>query len=72
MHTMDAARQVVRELFASYWQQPERMKPRYAQRALQAGDDAARARAVADFVAGMTDRYAAKEHERLTGQRLLD
>ena len=30
-----------------------------------------RARAVADFIAGMTDRYAAREHERLTGQRLL-
>ena len=31
----------------------------------------ARARVVADFIAGMTDRYAAREHERLTGQRLL-
>ena len=30
-----------------------------------------RARVVADFIAGMTDRYAVKEHERLTGQRLL-
>ena len=30
-----------------------------------------RARAVADFIAGMTDRFAAREHERLTGRRLL-
>lgn len=29
------------------------------------------ARAVADYIAGMTDRFAAREHERLTGQRLL-
>jgi dGTPase len=26
---------------------------------------------VADYIAGMTDRFAAREHERLTGQRLL-
>ena len=31
----------------------------------------ARVRAVADFIAGMTDRFAAREHERLTGRRLL-
>jgi len=31
-----------------------------------------RARAVADFIAGMTDRFAAREHERLTGRRLFD
>lgn len=28
-------------------------------------------RAVADYVAGMTDRFALREHERLTGRRLL-
>ena len=28
-------------------------------------------RAVADYIAGMTDRFATREHERLTGQRLL-
>jgi len=28
-------------------------------------------RAVADYIAGMTDRFAAREHERLTGRRLL-
>lgn len=71
MQTMDAARQVVRELFDAYLQQPSMMKPRYALRAQQAGSAAAQARVVADFVAGMTDRYAAKEHERITGQRLL-
>lgn len=71
MQTMDAARQVVRELFDAYMQQPKAMKARFALRAQQAGSPAAKARAVADFVAGMTDRYAAKEHEKLTGQRLL-
>jgi dGTPase len=71
MHTMDAARQMVRELFDAYMAQPSMMKPRFAWRAQQAASLAARARAVADFVAGMTDRYAAKEHARITGQQLL-
>jgi dGTPase len=26
-------------------------------------------RAVADYIAGMTDRFAVREHERLTGQK---
>jgi dGTPase len=30
-----------------------------------------RARSVADYIAGMTDRFAAREHERLTGRKLL-
>ena len=71
MHTMDAARQMVRELFDAYMAQPSMMKPRFAWRAQQAASPAGRARAVADFVAGMTDRYAAKEHARITGQQLL-
>ncbi|WP_244982949.1 deoxyguanosinetriphosphate triphosphohydrolase [Comamonas aquatica] len=71
IQTMDAARQVVRELFAAYLQQPAMMKPRFAQRALQADQEAVKARAVADFVAGMTDRYASREHERITGRQLL-
>lgn len=71
MHTMDAARQMVRELFDAYMAQPSMMKPRFAWRAQQAQSPAAVARAVADFVAGMTDRYAAKEHARITGQQLL-
>ncbi|MHB1121549.1 MAG: deoxyguanosinetriphosphate triphosphohydrolase [Ramlibacter sp.] len=58
------ARQVVRELFAGYLDQPAQMPPDFAAREH-------RPRAVADYIAGMTDRFAAREHERLTGQRLL-
>jgi dGTPase len=29
------------------------------------------ARAVADYIAGMTDRFAVREHTRLTGETLL-
>ena len=28
-------------------------------------------RAVADYIAGMTDRFALREHERLTGRALF-
>jgi len=27
---------------------------------------------VTDYIAGMTDRFALREHERLTGRRLFD
>jgi dGTPase len=58
------AQEVVRELFARYLADPGEMQAGFAART-----DAARA--VADYIAGMTDRYALREHERLTGRRLL-
>lgn len=69
--TTDQARQVVRDLFAAYLSDPSEMKPVYANRCAAASAATAQARVVADFIAGMTDRYAAREHERLTGLRLL-
>ncbi|HYD77741.1 deoxyguanosinetriphosphate triphosphohydrolase [Ramlibacter sp.] len=64
MATMDGARQVVRELFEAYVAEPARMGGGFDERP-------DRERAVADYIAGMTDRFAAHEHERLTGRRLL-
>lgn len=69
--TMDHAQTVVQDLFSLYLARPQEMKPRHATKAQAAASEAGRARAVADFVAGMTDRYAAHQHERLTGKRLL-
>ena len=60
MRTTEVARQVVRELFAAYLAAPAEMPAEHA-----AMPD--RHRAVADYVAGMTDRFAAREHRRLTG-----
>lgn len=71
IQTMDGAQQVVRELFAAYMVEPERMKPRFVQRVRVASTLNDRARVVADFIAGMTDRYAAREHEQITGLSLL-
>ncbi|MBV7539982.1 deoxyguanosinetriphosphate triphosphohydrolase [Acidovorax sp. sic0104] len=70
METTGLAQQVVRDLFEAYTASPGEMKAAFAE---QAGLDEGplRARAVADFIAGMTDRFAAREHERLTGLRLL-
>ena len=62
--TTTRARQVVQELFAAYLTRPQEMPAAYASQ-----DDLPRA--IADYIAGMTDRFAAREHERLTGQRLL-
>ena len=61
MRTTDVARAVVQELFAAYVTAPQEMPADFAARA-------DRHRAVADYVAGMTDRFAAREHRRLTGR----
>ncbi len=61
MRTTDAARTVVRELFDAYVARPAEMPDDFAQR-----QD--RQRAVADYVAGMTDRFASREHQRLSGR----
>jgi len=71
VQTMDHARQVVRDLFTVFRDRPQEMKPAYASATAAARDGHERARVVADFIAGMTDRYALREHERLTGLRLL-
>jgi dGTPase len=63
--TTDLAGRVVRELFAAYVDTPAEMPPEHEARA-------DRPRAVADYVAGMTDRFALREHHRLTGERLFD
>ena len=64
------AKRIVRDLFAIYVHSPAEMKPAFAWKAQQ-GDDTVRAVTVADFIAGMTDRFAIREHERLSGERLM-
>ena len=63
-HSTERARQVVCELFAAYVQQPQQMPPEHAAQPQ-------RERAVADYIAGMTDRFALREHQRLTGRVLF-
>ena len=61
MQTTDWARQVVGELFAAYLAKPDEMPQGHAKR-----DNLPRA--VADYIAGMTDRFASREHTRMVGQ----
>jgi dGTPase len=61
---MGDAEAVICALFARYAQAPQDMPAEWAQIA-EAGEDADRLRRIADFIAGMTDRYALGEHARL-------
>lgn len=61
--TTDSAKQVIRDLFSAYRTDPAEAKP---------GRFDPTPRGIADYIAGMTDRYALKEHERLTGRRLFE
>jgi dGTPase len=70
METTGNAKKIVRDLFSMYFDTPGEMKPAYAEKAQQS-DVEGRAVVVADFIAGMTDRFAIREHERLSGQRLM-
>ncbi len=68
METTDRARQVVSDLFTRYLDDPAQRPDAHA----SAGDSLQqRARAVADYIAGMTDRFAIREHERLFGRVLF-
>jgi len=73
--TMDQAQRIVRDLFGAYMDEPDEMQPGFAARsgAVRNGSDEMqmRARIVTDFIAGMTDRFAMREHERITGLKLL-
>ena len=64
METTGQAKEVVRDLFERYLDDRQQMQAGFAARADTP-------RAVADYIAGMTDRFALREHERLTGRRLL-
>jgi len=62
------ARRVVQQLFEAFFKDVSLMPPEYRDQALHAETAhgaTARARAVADYIAGMTDRFAILEHRRL-------
>ena len=61
---MADAEQVVCDLFARYTDQPHDIPAEWAQ-GMDGEGDSARLRRIADFIAGMTDRYALIEHARL-------
>ncbi len=58
------ARRVVTELFDGLLAQPDCLPPDWQARAELPGD-AATAEAIGDYIAGMTDRFALEEHDRM-------
>ena len=75
IRTTQAAQQVVRDLFEAYMADPDQMPEAHIDRF--GGHDEAQAaaakpeRVVADYIAGMTDRFATSEHERLKGHAIF-
>jgi len=59
------AQRIVRELFGEFLQNPSLMPDEYQVRAGRDENGLDKARAVADYIAGMTDRYASREYQRL-------
>jgi dGTPase len=54
------ARRIVTDLFGAFKEDPRLLPPQYQEMA-----KADKPRAIADYIAGMTDRYAIREHRRL-------
>ncbi len=59
------AQSVIEELFDVFIQEPRLLPPDYVVDKNSADAQAAQARRIADYIAGMTDRYAMKEHARI-------
>lgn len=74
----EVAKAMLRDLFEIYSAAPEEMQAGYFAKTLRPGiepyaqtSEFVLRRVVADYVSGMTDRFAAREHARLTGKVLL-
>ena len=71
MQTTLAAQQVVRDLFEAYHSDPGQMRILLSAAEISTAASCptqATNRSIADYIAGMTDRFALKEHVRLTGR----
>jgi dGTPase len=77
MSTTQAAKSMVRDLFDTYLADPSQMPPAHVQRLNGKKSNGADlpppkpGRVVADYIAGMTDRFATKEHERMFGKTAM-
>ena len=58
---------VVEDLFPMFMQRTELLPAEWRADVEQASDEVALARIVADYISGMTDRFAQQEHDRLLG-----
>lgn len=68
MRVRHKVERTVSDLFDAFFKQPNLLPEHWQKRVEEAGgmvNDLPRARIVCDYIAGMTDRYAVREHERL-------
>jgi len=65
LEAAEFARRIVSDLFAAYLAEPALLPPEWRDR--QPGDARGQARHIADFIAGMTDRYAIRRHAEIAG-----
>jgi dGTPase len=65
----DEAKAVVRDLFQWYMADPALLPDAWTSKA-RTGDDGVRARVVGDYIAGMTDNFAHREHARIAAGRV--
>jgi len=61
----DKARRVISELFQAFMERPAMLPPRQSHLYQQTADEIRQARVIADYIAGMTDRYALEEYDHL-------
>jgi dGTPase len=59
------ARRIITELFEAFTREPRLLSPDYQVAQDAPNREHAQARKIADYIAGMTDRYAMREHRRL-------
>ena len=65
MHVMGDAEQILFDLFARYQKVPGDLPPEWLPPGAEAETETERARRIGNFIAGMTDRFALTEHQRL-------
>ncbi len=65
MHIMGDAEQILFDLFARYQKVPGDLPPEWLPPGAEAETETERARRIGNFIAGMTDRFALTEHQRL-------
>ena len=65
MRVMRDAEQLLFDLFSRYQNEPSALPPEWLPSESHTETEAERARRIGNFIAGMTDRFALTEHQRL-------
>jgi dGTPase len=66
------ARQIVHDLFDFFWAQPDCLPTSWFEAVESCrNDEIAKARIIADYIAGMTDRFAVQEHRKIFSTEVM-